>query len=129
MEQNALTLITRIKPEQRQALDALLQQIGDSIRNNTANPYIDFSQILTLHFACMVVLESDPNFAPCLVFESNYDGTQEDHLRELIRKAGAGIDAIYSKCEGYPAEGVKDPEKVLTYLNSVEVATPAFYIG
>jgi hypothetical protein len=126
MGQNALTVITRVRAEESAALETLLDQIGNHIKDND---YICFARITSLHFACWALLNNDPNFAPTLVLETSYDGALEDHLQELIREGGRGLDAIYSRCEGYPASGVSSPAQVLQYLRAHAVASPAFYIG
>src|SRR5580765_4886548 len=125
VDQHALSVITRIKPSEFNILAAVLDQIG----NPDTNTLADFQAITSLHFCCWVIVADDPRFPPCLVLESNYDGALEDHLDQLITHAGAGLDAIYCTCEGYPAEGIASPRKVRDYLLANAVPTTAFYIG
>ena len=125
VEQHALSVITRIKPDKSDHLGGVLDQIG----NPETNTLVHFHAITSLHFCCWVIVADDPRFSPCLVLESNYDGALEQHLDQLIAHAGAGLDAIYRACEGYPAEGIAAPQKVRDYLLANAVPTTAFYIG
>ena len=125
MEQHALSIITRIKPGEFNNLAAVLDQIGKP----ETNTLIDFQAITSLHFCCWVIVADDPRFPPCLVLESNYDGALEQHLDQLLTHGGAGLDAIYRTCEGYPAEGRASPPKMRDYLIANAVPTTAFYIG
>lgn len=136
MSQNALSVITRIIPAQRPALETLLDVIGNDIDGTAANTYINFSQLTTIHFACWVVLRSAPDsdnpnntYPDQLVFESNYDGYLEAHLDQVISLGGKALDAIYTSCEGWPSAGSKDAAAVKQYLKQHIVVTPAFYIG
>jgi hypothetical protein len=126
LRQNPLTVITRIKPGEAGPLGAVLDEIGNDIRNNR---YIRFSEILSVHFARWVIIDSDPTFPPTLVLETNYDGQQEDHLRELTAKGLPALNLIYSKCEDYPATGANSAESMIAYLRAHSVGTAAFYIG
>lgn len=126
MSQNALTIIARIAAGKISALEKMLDEIG---QNPQSNPYIPFGKIASLHFACLVVIKDNPKYPPYLVLESNHDGSNEEHLRELIRVVGKGLDAVYGFCEGYPAGGSSDAEKAFQYFLSRTSTSPAFYIG
>lgn len=126
MAQNALSLVTRIQPDQVAALQAILTPIGE---DPTGNTLIPFPQITTLHFACWVILDRDPCFPPSLVLESNHDGPADAHLDELVRCAGPGLHAIYRLCEDYPADGADNPASLKAYLQRHCVPCPAFYVG
>lgn len=126
MDQNALTVAANIKSDQLDALDRLLTEIGSSIR---ANPYLDFSRLSTTHFLRWVILPSEGSSPAQLLLESNYDGSFAAYAEDLISQAGPALDAIYSKCEGYPAAGVNDKTAVIDYLQSHSLLYEAFYIG
>ena len=126
MDQNALTVVANIKSDQSDSLDALLNQIGGNIR---ANPYLDFSCLSTTHFMRWVILPGKGNGPAKLLLESNHDGDFPAYAHDLITQAGAALDAIYSKCEGYPVAGVADAPAVTAYLKAHSVPCPAFYIG
>ena len=126
MAQNALSVVTRIQPDQVAALEAVLASIGDDVAANTLVP---FARIPSLHFACWVVLNRDHKFAPSLVLESNHDGPADVHLDEWVRAAAPGLDAVYSKCEGYPTDAADNPDSLKRYLQQHCVPCPSFYVG
>ncbi|MDQ2686381.1 MAG: hypothetical protein M3Y28_00780 [Armatimonadota bacterium] len=126
MAQNALSIVTRIQPDQVAALESVIASIGNDVAGNTLVP---FAQIPSLHFACWVVMNRDSKFAPSLVLEGNHDGPTDAHLDEWVRAAAPGLDAIYSKCEGYPADGMSNPESLKRYLQQHCVPCPSFYVG
>ena len=126
MDQNALTVVADIKADQLAALDALLNQIGDSL---LANPYLDVSRLSTTHFLRWVVLPGKGDSPAKLLLESNHDGDFETYAGHLITEAGAALDAIYSKCVGYPTAGVADTQAVVGFLRAHSLPPQAFYIG
>ena len=126
MAQNALSVVTRIRAGKIEALETLLDEIGVDEQTNTLVP---FPKIQTLHFACWVVLKRDPNFAPCLVWETNFDGSLDAHLEEFLAHASEGLNQIYAHCEGYSAEATTNTAQLKQYLLAHQVANAAFYIG
>lgn len=113
MTQNALSVVTRIKAGEVDALEAVLGQIGTDVQHS---PRVPFPQFTTLHFACWVVLKRDPNFPPCLVLETNFDGSLAAHLEEWIECAGKALNEVYSYCEGYLAQSAQNAESLRAYL-------------
>lgn len=126
MAQNALSVVTRIKAGEVDALETLLDSIGGDIQRNTLIPFPKFQ---TLHFTCWVVLKRDPNFTPCLVWETNFDGAMDAHLEEFVANAPEGLKQIYAHCEGFPVETANDPARIKQYLLAHRVADAAFYVG
>lgn len=61
--------------------------------------------------------------APRLVFESNYDGELEDHLRELQRALAPFEDAIFGSWEGYESGGL------VGFVAKNARKTATFYLG
>ena len=136
MSQSALSVIARIQPFERKTLEDLLDVIGNDIDGKSDNHFVCFPDLITVHFACWVILRSAPDTADparsypdTLVLETNFDGALEDHLDELIARGGAALDAVYRCCEGWPTEGTANPILVKQYLKTHSVPTPAFYIG
>ena len=115
-----MTVITRVKAGETANLEATLERIGGNI---TGNGLINFNAIETLHFCCWVVVQDGPAFPTSLVWESNHDGTLENQIGEVLARGKAGLEAIYSHCEGYTSAGLKE------YLLEHSVKTAAFYIG
>ena len=126
MAQNALSVVTRIKAGEVDALEKLLDSIGGDIQSN---PLIPFPKFQTLHFTCWVALKRDPNFAPCLVWETNFDGTIDAHLEEFVTLAPEGLRQIYAHCEGFAADTDNTPARLKQYLLANRVVDAAFYVG
>ncbi len=126
MAQNALSVVTRIKTGETDALETLLDKIGGDVQHNTLVP---FPKLQTLHFACWVVLKRDLNFPPCLVLECNFDGELDAHLNEFVACAPEGLRQIYAHCEGFPADAATNPARIKQYLLEHRVPDAAFYIG
>lgn len=99
MQQNGLTVVTKIKQGQAKALDDLLSGIGNNLKNNQL---IRFQRMRELHFASWIILNNDPSYPPYLVLETSYDGDLESHLDQLIEHGQAALDQAYRLCEGYP---------------------------
>jgi hypothetical protein len=100
MTQSPLTVITRIKAGELNALDNILQEItADPARNNC----FPFGKLQVVHFARFVVIPNaggDPGKS--LYFESVFDGSLDDHLEEMVEEIGDGIEAVWGKCEDFP---------------------------
>jgi len=79
--------------------------------------------------AGIVIAAKDPRFAPILIFESNFDGTADEYFRELVAHCRAGLDAIYSKCEGYPAGAARTDAAIVEYLKKHSASAAAFFVG
>jgi hypothetical protein len=126
MAQNTSTIVTRINRSDLGALDQLLSSIGNDLAKNQ---YLRFDQIASLHMAAIVVAAQDPRFEPILIFESNFDGTVDEYFRELVKNGRAGLDAIYSKCEGYPSGTARTDAAVLAFLYRYSVSAAAFFVG
>jgi hypothetical protein len=126
LAQNTFTIVTRINPNDLDALDRLLSGIGHDVEKNE---YVRFVEITSLHMAGIVIAAGDPRFPPILIFESNFDGTADEYLHELVTQGRAGLDAIYSKCEGYPAETARTDAAIVAYLREHSLPAAAFFVG
>ena len=124
MRQNGLTVVTRIREGEASALDVLLSSIGNDLKNNQL---IHFPRMNQLHFASWIILNNDPAYPPALVLETSYDGDLESHLDDLIEHGHAGLDAVYSKCEGYPSGGPTDVANLKSYLKEHSVPSKVFF--
>ena len=119
MTAEVLTVIVKIKPGEDVALERLLGEIGNDIKNN---PYVRFTESRTIHFARWVIL-NDPENGKRLLFSSNYDGTLENHLNELTRIAPAW-DSIWEKCEAYPGQS-----DLLNFINEHSYKAQVLYMA
>lgn len=117
MEQNALTVIVPIKTEEVEALRKILTEIGEDIKGNQ---YVRFRETPSTHFARWVILENrdfdtDPRF-PRLLFTSNYDGSFESYMKELVEKVGPGMEQVWNKCKGYSPHTSKNPTRFAEFI-------------
>ena len=125
MSQSQFLLIAEVVPQRLSALNALLSIMGSDLSRNT---YIPFKNINTLHFASLIVLDSDPDYAPMLIFEANLDGSTEDFINCLIASARLGLDAIFGCCVDYPTSESSDASIKLFLRSHLNLAN-AFYRG
>jgi hypothetical protein len=129
---SAATLLHRVLPERKAELVQLLEHMGQNIDGTTA---IRFNALQTVHFLRWVVLDGAvAGEPPLLMFESNYDGTLEQHLDDLLLRGAEGLHQIYSCCADYPQRGQaqlpgKQHAGVVDYLKAGAVGYQAFYIG
>jgi hypothetical protein len=131
--QNALTVIIPIKPTQVANLRQLLETIGNNIK---ANPHLDWEASPSTHFARFVILDpaSDPipSLAGCrqrLLFTSNHDGDFQSYMEELVTIFGAGMEPLWSCCEGYPAGASTNVSQFAQFIQDHSHPTATFYIA
>lgn len=128
---SALTVVLPVIAGREASLRKLLTEIGTNIRDNA---YIKFSSLESAHFMRWVLIPPASTSEPTqLAFESNHDGSAEEHLDELLAKASRGMHAIYSHCVGYPvtreALHAADAESVRRFLLGHRLPYCAFYVG
>ncbi len=131
----ALTLVLPIIQGREEPLRSLLTEIGTHIDHN---PYFQFGALESVHFMRWVVVPpASPQSPSLLAFESNHDGTPEEHLRELFSKAPEGMQTIYQHCVDYPsrtglhtltAEAQADAP-FISFLLAHSIPSCAFYVG
>jgi len=81
---------------------------------NPQNPVVPFGQFDGLHFARFVILDDRTvddihaayglprqDYALMLAFIADFDGSADDFRAELARRASAGLQRIFSCCEGF----------------------------
>ncbi len=117
--QGGITVITEIDPARDiQELYILLNHIGDNI--NTT-PVIDFAGMKGLHFCRWFIIEglkdvSGNAFPSSLVYAAYYDGSEEEHLMELLDKCRDSINMIYSYCKGFPSGTGTTDSSIIHYF-------------
>ncbi|WP_340114846.1 hypothetical protein [Maribellus mangrovi] len=129
MQQGACTLQTRIKSKAINDLEALLAVINNDLEGNGIIP---LKRMSDTHFARFVILkelseENGQDMRFSLVFSSNFDGSIENHLRQIVELAGEGLDKVYQFCEDYPDKPT--PDSRLNYLRSHQIKSQAFYVN
>jgi hypothetical protein len=111
-------VLAAIDPARLAELTALLKSMNEEPgRTNPNNALIPFAQFDALHFSRLVILndgtlndtrayggEPAPTYPLYLAFVGDIDGDVDRFYQELVRRAGGGLRAIFSCCEGFTAE-------------------------
>ena len=127
---HSLTVLAPIRAGEEAALRDVLRPIGDDIKAKativaSARPHIDFPSSRRIHFARFAILR-DPQRGPAaarLLFSSNYDGTLDSHISELI-EITSDMDAVWGRCEGYQGVGAFP-----AFIRAHAHESAAFYIA
>ena len=134
-DQGVLTVVTPVSAGRESALRAVLGEIAATLPPNprpSDGGLVPFERLTTVHFLRWLVLEEGRDAGGAvlpaqLVMATAYDAPLDDHLRELVAVAGAGLDAIYAHCPGYPAPAERSPARVLAFLRAHTLAPAAFF--
>ncbi|KFE69682.1 hypothetical protein [Hyalangium minutum] len=133
MLHGTLTIVTKIRPSKVKALEALLGELNARIREGEAHP---FEGVEGLSFARWGILEPGPDGERLLVFGADFsaeDGRYRKRSREFLERLVVGLcahrkesgprafDAIYRCCAGYPAKGLRKPNRVFEFLKTHSV--------
>lgn len=142
MHEGIITVIAKIRPGEAGDLGSYLRERVDPTvdaesRAVICKPDMRFDRLSNLHFASFAILDEeegetkspDDRFGPCLVFEATVDGDIDEFINALIEHAGAGLDCIFKRCEGYPESGRSLPHLVRQYLKEHDVGYNVFYSG
>ncbi len=131
--QNPLTLVTPVKNGQHDDLDILLTKISNDLRKGLPQQFEDLN---TIHYARWILLEPKDadgkiqnDVGLRLVFSSDFDGDETEHLADLSTKCAGFIDEMYSHCEAYPVPGERSPESRKNYLARWKVKESASFVG
>lgn len=128
--QVALTIVAQVKAGQSQPLKTLLATIHDDVATNALVP---FAKLTGIHFARLLVLDETVDLAgqpipSQLILMSDVDAPLGRHVGELADVAGAGIDAVFGHCEGFPTGSVT-PGQRLAYLRAHTVQAATVYVN
>lgn len=127
MEQNALTVIARIKSGEVEALKEVLAAIGSDIESQS-NSY--FRKSPSTHFARWVILKDrEQEVEPHLLFTSNYDGVFESYVQELVETVGPVMEQVWAKCENYFSGTSLNPEKFMKFIRQHSLESQAFFVA
>jgi len=131
--QNPLTLLTPVKKDRLTELYIHLEKINKQIQANSEQ---EFKKAKSIHYARWFILNKesfrDQPATPVsdrLVFSSNFDGDEDNHLNELATELAVYIDQLYDCCEDYPDPGYRTPENRKHYLKKWSIKTSAFFVG
>ena len=133
IKQRPLILLTPVKPDRINSLFELLSKIKTAMQAGTES---EFNKLNTVHYARWVILDResfrDEPAIPVparLIFSSNYDGNEDDHLDDFVTALEKYVDQVYECCEGYPEPGARSKESRKNYLKQWRIGTSAFYVG
>lgn len=133
MLQKALTVIAKVKPEQAASLEDLLDRIGQDIRAVRDNDILEFQKLSRVHFARLYLIPNvKTGIKDTLVFESNYDGTLNEHLDEIVDQTGPAVAQIFGACVNWPNVSVGDPRFKAAFRRFIRRHSydyAAFYMG
>jgi hypothetical protein len=129
--QDGLTISVAIRPGMVEQLRSSLADIESDVESNSLIPFL---QCETLHFARFVVLDeaADVNgrvVPACLIFSTNFDEPQEDHLQELVAVGLEGLNHVFQYCEGYPDEGSRSRDAIVSFLKRHDIGYDTLYVG
>lgn len=135
IDQGAITVIAELDPNHdRKELEALFEQINS---DESGGGVIDFDKIGSLHFLRWFFIDearlsdgkggfSDKNPYPkSLAFTSNFDGSIEEHLGEILKVAKKGIVKIYSYCKDFPSN--PSDAQIIAYFKERAAYNPLFW--
>jgi hypothetical protein len=131
VEQAAFTVRAAIRPEARTRLERLLEQVGQDPAGNALFP---FAALRTIHFARFFILDDaldleNKPLPATLLFTSNVDGTEKDHVDALALGFAPGLDALFGCCQDYPAETERTAVSRAVFLTTRRIGAQAFYVN
>lgn len=131
--QNPMTLVTPVIPGAHAQLDAYLKSIRLDLEKGIKEP---FEAVGNIHYARWILLEPENaatragrDIGPRLVFSSDFDGSEEQHLIGLVTGCADLIDRMYSCCEDYPAPAARTTGSRKKYLRRWRVKMAASFVG
>lgn len=113
IEQTALTVVLKLRnePAKVKALSERIATLGQGDKRVLTFP---FERVPTIHFARWVVVnastgKSKRKYDPLLLFEANYDGTDDAKLfDDMLAVMSEGMHEIHALCVDYPAKKPSD---------------------
>ncbi len=121
-QQTPLSVVATIKFGEHQNLKDVLKEIGANVETDTRFNF----KATTTYFGRLVVLDNDPHFLPLLLFESQFDGSVDNFLDELLR-GSTGLDQVFGKCQGYPPGGAADVKAFKKWIRKHTVPVMTYY--
>jgi hypothetical protein len=127
--QAGVNVVGRVLDGHEEPLRALLARMGERPADNEVIP---FGRLPGVHFARLLLLDETraPDGAPIparLVLMEDLDGPVDARLAELVDTAGAGLDAVFGHCAGYPPCDAVTRDARLAFLRAHLVRSRAHY--
>ncbi|MEN8174391.1 MAG: hypothetical protein ABFS23_01425 [Pseudomonadota bacterium] len=136
--QSTFLILAEIREGEMEALRSLLATMNRVAGHaNPDNPLVPFGRFERLHVARFVILEAktadeirqhgvEPYpWRPSLAFLGDCDGDSEAFLIELAMHASAGLEQIFSHCEGFSAQ----QDDLLEWMSSHNIRPQANYVN
>lgn len=131
---NEVTIITPIKqgrvPDSLLTYRDQLKATLDSVQNRELRGIPTPVRLIpTIHFARWIIWEppGQADAPAMLIFESNFDGSMWQYLRDFADLIASDVDRIWGNCEGYPAGGARDFDAFWAYAVAHQVQPAGFY--
>lgn len=152
--QVAVTVVCEVLPDRVDAVSRILMEIG---ADPPANGCIPFARLPNVHFGRLFMTRFAPPQSPSppsppagapspspvegegwgggegpppqLVYMADVDGTAEEHLASLVDVAGAGLDAVFQHCAGWPTGNDRDRAARLAFLVRRQIRPAAAYVN
>src|SRR5215218_983239 len=128
--QSTLTIMAPIKPGAIEPLKAVLQTMSADVAGNCIIP---FAKLDTTHFARLLVLDETTDLQKqvlpaVLVFMSDFDGSPDRYLDDLLKLAADGLDRVFGYCAGSPAPPATNATR-RAYLRTNMTPAAAVYVN
>jgi hypothetical protein len=129
--QDGLTLLFDIREDRLQDLVQLLNKLSENIEENELMPY---NKMQRIHFSRWVIMDAttdvEGNPIPAhLLFESDYDGKESDHINEMLDFGMPGLIKIFRTCKGFPDKENVSRGEVLAFIQQHNAPKTGLFIG
>jgi hypothetical protein len=128
-----MTLVTPVIHGAHDQLDDYLKSIRVDLEKGLQAP---FEALGNIHYARWILLEPEEadtkagtHIGARLIFSSDFDGSEDDHLMGLVSGCPDLIDRMYSCCKDYPALADRTAESRRAYLRQWRVKMAASFVG
>ena len=120
-----------VAPVKASALGDLRDTLNEIGHDPAENALLPFGRLTGTHFARFLLMEptTDLDGRPIpaqLVFMVDWDAPLEERLRELVDIGQAGLDRLFSACDGYAGGG---RDAVADFLTQWTVPNAAYYVN
>src|SRR5580700_3447667 len=107
---NGLTILADIRPEK-------VADVRAQAAKMAALPLHELLGPLTLHYARWVLVNHDTQLLYIAVFDTDFEQYTEDAI-EIFNQVGMG--SLFLNLEGFPENGMKDPEAFKRFVREHE---------
>ena len=129
--QDGLTLLFDTRDDKMTDLIQELNKLSENIEENESMP---FAKMTKIHFARWVIMDATTDvegnpISAHLLFESDYDGKEADHIDEMLHFGLPGFINVLRTCKGFPEKQDVSREEVLSYIRAHSVPKTGLFIG